>query len=494
MPTNRFDGFLDYHRNIKLLSEIESVLGWDKRTQLPAGASTRRGEQAAFVVSQIHALRIDSDYQDLLEALKGDGTLSFNQGAAVREELRLSRRSAALPSALVEELEMQKAKAYSSWIAARKDKNFKIFIPDLERMVELKKQVGDCLIEGEQTSYEGLLSEFDPYVSQANYEATFKKLKTELVPLVQAWIENTKKTPQVKTPVVSAQDQEAFNRWVLEKMGYDFNRGRLDIAAHPFCTNLGNEVRITTRYNVNNYRQSLYGCLHEMGHSFYEFGMMDLNPLGPLRECSGLGMHESQSRFWENQVGRSPAFADFLVKNAPERFRNIVGTDADAFFKQVNRAEPTFIRVEADEATYNLHILVRFEIEMGLFRGDYKVSDLEEVWNQQFEKLLGIKVLSPDQGVLQDIHWASGLFGYFPTYTFGNLIAAQLQEKMVTEFSLDDLVRKGHFKTILEWLNQNIHRHGRAIPTLDLVFKATGSELTHEPFIRYLKRKFEGQS
>jgi len=492
MPTNRFDGFLNYHRNIKLLTEIEAILDWDKQTQLPAGASTRRGEQAAFVVSQMHALRIDSDYQELLEELNGDGTLGFDQRAAVREELRLSKRSSALPAALVEELETQKAKSFSSWAQARKEKNFKIFAPDLERMVELKKNVGDCLIEGEQTSYEGLLSEFEPYITQANYETTFQKLKTDLVPLVQTWIESTKKGPQSKIPEVSVQDQEAFNRWVLEKVGYDFNRGRLDTAAHPFCTNLGNEVRVTTRYNVHNFRQSLFGCLHEMGHGFYEFGMLDLNPLEALRDCSGMGMHESQSRFWENQVGRSPAFAEYLIKNTPERFRNIVGTDAHAFFQQVNRVEPSFIRVEADEATYNLHILLRFEIEMGLFRGDYKVSDLEEVWNQQFEKLLGVKVPSPDQGVLQDIHWAIGLFGYFPTYTFGNLIAAQLQEKMVTEFSLDDLVRKGDFKTVLAWLNQNIHRHGKAIPTLDLVFKATGSELTHEPFIRYLKRKFQG--
>jgi carboxypeptidase Taq len=491
MPTNRFDGFLDYHRNIKLLTEIEAILDWDKQTQLPAGASTRRGEQAAFVVSQMHALRIDSDYQELLEELNGDGTLGFDHRAAVREELRLSKRSSALPAALVEELETQKAKGFSSWGQARKEKNFKIFAPDLERMVELKKKVGDCLIEGEQSSYEGLLSEFEPYIRQANYEATFQKLKTELVPLVQAWIENTKKGPQSKIPEISVQDQEAFNRWVLEKVGYDFTRGRLDTAAHPFCTNLGNEVRVTTRYNVHNFRQSLFGCLHEMGHGFYEFGMLDLNPLEPLRDCSGMGMHESQSRFWENQVGRSPAFAEYLTENTPERFRHIVGTDARAFFQQVNRVEPSFIRVEADEATYNLHILLRFEIEAGLFRGDFKVSDLEEVWNQQFEKLLGVKVPSPDQGVLQDIHWAIGLFGYFPTYTFGNLIAAQLQEKMVTEFSLDDLIRKGDFKAILTWLNQNIHRYGKAVPTLDLVFKATGNELTHEPFIRYLKRKFQ---
>ena len=274
-------------------------------------------------------------------------------------------------------------------------------------------------------------------------------------------------------------------------MGYDFNRGRVDLAPHPFCTTVGNEVRITTRYDVNNYRQSMYGCLHEMGHALYEFGFLDLNPIEPLRDCSGMGMHESQSRFWENQIGRSFAFQEYLVKNAPEKFRPMIGHNPEELFRRVNQAEPSFIRVEADEATYNLHIMMRFEIEVGLFRGDFKVSELEEVWNAKVKETLGITVPSADLGVLQDIHWAIGLVGYFPTYTLGNLIAAQLHEKMATEFSLDDLVRKGEFKTILRWLNESIHRHGKAIPTLDLVYKVSGKELSHQPFVHYLKRKFQ---
>ena len=489
--SNRFQGFLDYYRNIKLLTEIEAILGWDQQTQLPSGASERRGEQTSFIVSQMHALRTDPDYKELLDGLKNDATLTPMQMAAVHEEARLVKRSTALPVSLVEELEAQKAKSFSSWHTAKKQKDFKSFAPDLERIIELKKQVGECLIEGNQTSYDGLLAEFDPYVSQSKYEEVFKKLKTDLVPLVQTWVENAKRNPQPKIPQISVDDQRAFGRWILERLGYDFTRGRVDVAAHPFCTTLGNDVRITTRYDVNNYRQSLYGCLHEMGHSFYEFGFIDHNSIEPLREASGSGMHESQSRFWENQVGRSPAFTEFLVKNAPEQFRPFIGTDASQLFKQINHVEPTYVRVEADEATYNLHIMLRFEIEMGLFRGDYKAMDLEDVWNSKFEHLLGIKVPSPDKGVLQDVHWAMGLMGYFPTYTFGNLIAAQLQEKMVTEFSLDDLIRQGDFKTILRWLNENIHRHGKAIPTLDLVHKATGQELSHEPFIRYLKKKFQ---
>jgi carboxypeptidase Taq len=489
--SNRFQGFLDYYRNIKLLTEIEAILGWDQQTQLPSGASERRGEQTSFVVSQMHALRTDVDYKELLDELKNDATLTPMQMAAVREESRLVKRSMALPVSLVEELEAQKAKSFSSWQTAKKQKDFKSFAPDLERIIELKKQVGECLIEGNQTSYEGLLSEFDPYVSQTKYEETFKKLRADLVPLVQTWIENGKRNPQPKIPQIPVEDQKAFGRWILERVGYDFTRGRVDVAAHPFCTTLGNDVRITTRYDVNNFRQALYGCLHEMGHSFYEFGFIDLNSIEPLREASGSGMHESQSRFWENQVGRSAAFTDFLVKNAPEQFRPIIGTDASKLFSQINHVEPTYVRVEADEATYNLHIMLRFEIEMGLFRGDYKAADLEDVWNSKFEHLFGIKVPSPDKGVLQDVHWAMGLMGYFPTYTFGNLIAAQLQEKMVTEFSVDDLIRQGDFKIILRWLNENIHRHGKAIPTLDLVHKATGQELSHEPFIRYLKKKFQ---
>ena len=485
--SNKFNSFIEHFQKIKTVQQVEQLLGWDERTMMPAGSSTLRGDQTAYIKAHLHDLMTDSSYVGLLEDLaSASEKLTPDETAAVNWQVRQVRRQKKIPSSLIESMAKAQAKSYSLWQTARKENSFKSFLPVLKEVFELARSHGDCLKEAGQTTYEGLLSEYEPKVSLSLYEKLFADLKQDLVPLVK-----NIKNPKSSLPTSLSQTaQEELNRWAIEKIGFDFNHGRLDVTVHPFCTGMGSDIRLTTRYNEDHWSQSFYGCMHEAGHGLYEFGSYQLAPNLPVKEASGLGMHESQSRFWENQIGRSREFCEFLTKNAPESARSALGHDPAELFSGVNQVKPSYIRVEADEVTYNLHILLRFEIEVGLFSGKYNLDDLPEIWWQKMSEYFGLPKTTDDMGVLQDVHWPVGSFGYFPTYALGNMIAAQLEEKMSTEIPFAESIRSGNFATILSWLQQNVHKVGSAQPTLEIVKNATGAELSHQALTRYLKRKF----
>ncbi len=371
-----------------------------------------------------------------------------------------------------------------------------MFRDTLSALVDLKREAGQRLAEGtDRSGYESLLDEYEPDARVDQLQQMFAAVRSPLVDLISR-IKDSPKQPDtsVLKKTFSIDDQRRFSRWVAEKIGFDFSRGRLDETSHPFCTTLGpNDCRILTRFDPRWLPAGLFGTLHEAGHGMYEQGLRrDWFGLPPGSFVS-LGIHESQSRLWENQVGRSLPFWEWLFPQAQRTFApQLDAVSLDTFYFAVNAVAPSLIRVEADEATYNLHIIIRFDLERQLIDGSLSLADLPEAWNARYESDLGIRPSSDASGVLQDVHWSAGLFGYFPTYTIGNLASAQLFDAARREISdLDGLFRQGEFRPLLDWLRQNVHSFGRCYPGSQLIEQATGTQLGADHLIDYLKTKLE---
>jgi carboxypeptidase Taq len=379
-----------------------------------------------------------------------------------------------------------------AWQHARKANDFGAFRPHLERMFQLKREEAEALGYGE-SPYDALLEDFEPAENTANLTGILGGLRDELVPLVAA-IRVSGRRPRTDVldrhyPIPA---QEAFSRRVATAVGFSFDRGRLDVSAHPFCSEMGPfDCRLTTRYSERHFPSAFFGTLHEVGHGLYEQGLREDEYGLPLGHYVSLGIHESQSRMWENLVGRSRGFWRGWYAEARQTFPEALGDVPESdFFFAVNSVEPSLIRVEADEATYNLHILIRFELEQALLSGDLPVDDLPSAWNAKYRDYLGIQPTSDADGVLQDIHWSAGLIGYFPTYSLGNMYAAQFFDRATAELGdleADFARRESH--RLLDWLQKNIHRMGQRVPASELVRKVTGRPLSHAPLIDHLKRK-----
>ncbi len=381
----------------------------------------------------------------------------------------------------------------SAWEKARRDNDFAHFLPWLAKTYELKRQQAEAL-GYKQTAYDALLDDYEPEELTANVGRVLADLREQLVPLV-ASIAASKRRPEVS---ILARDfpvdmQEAFGKEAAAAIGFEFDRGRLDVTAHPFCTTLGpHDCRITTRYDGHFFNAAFFGILHEAGHGIYEQGLPPDRFGLPLGEAISLGIHESQSRMWENLVGRSRAFWRHFYPAAQAKFPAALGNvDADAFYFAINDVRPSLIRVEADEATYNLHILIRFELEQALLSGDLPPADAPAAWNDKYRQYLGIASETDANGVMQDVHWSAGLVGYFPTYTLGNLYAAQFFAAADRELGgLHAQFARGEFRPLREWLREKIHRHGQRYTSAELVKRVTGQELSSEPLVSHLRDKY----
>lgn len=476
------------------LGKAASLLSWDQDTYMPAGGAEGRGNQLATLNALRHGIITSAKMSDLLAALEAGPPLPDSvEGAMVREARRAHDRATKLPTRLVEELARQSSAARQSWVAAREAKEFGLFRADLARLVELKREEADAV--GYATErYDALLDEYEPGATAAEVRVIFAELREKQVELLARIGSSSVKLADAPLAAsYPAPQQAAYVKGLAAKVGYDFRRGRLDETIHPFAESIGlDDVRITTRYNEDNLATALFGTLHEVGHALYEQGIAAAYARTPLAHGAGLGVHESQSRLWENLVGRGLAFWEgeypLLQKAFPAQLGHV---PLAAFHQAINVARPSLVRIEADEVSYNLHILVRFELELALLNGDVAVSDLPHEWNERYRDYLGVSPANDLEGCLQDIHWSVGLFGYFPTYALGNLMSVQLYEAAERHLgSQDAAIRAGDFAPLLGWLRENVHQHGSRYRPAELLERATGARLDAAPYLAYLNRKF----
>lgn len=475
------------------INRAASVLGWDQQVNMPPGGNEARGQQLA-TLSKIAQERFIADevgrlIEDLKQELDGADT---DEAAIVRVAARDYNKARRVPPSFIAEQALVTSKAFEAWVEARSKSDFSIFRPHLEKVVELVNQYISFFPPGDHP-YDTLLDDYEPGMKTADVKAIFDGLRPRQVKLIKA----IASARQVKDDFLLRKYNEKklidFGEQVITRFGYDWTRGRQDKAPHPFQTSFSvNDVRITTRYEADQPLATLFSTMHEAGHAMYEQGIDPSFERTPLAGGTSLAVHESQSRMWENLVGRSLPFWEHFYPALKKLFpTQLEGVGLKAFYKAINKVEPSLIRVNADEATYNLHIMLRLELEIGMVEGTIAAKDLPELWKTKMEEYLGIIPPDDARGVLQDIHWSAGLIGYFSTYALGNLISAQLWEKINKDIrSLDDQIRKGDFSELLAWLRQNIHRHGQKYEPQQLVKKVTGSAISPQPYVRYLTKKY----
>lgn len=497
---------LEKYKEISLLGRVGGVLGWDLEVNLPSKASHGRAEQSAYITKLVTEKWLDSEFRNLLEKANDPSVAKAMDGkekAIVRNLNRGANFYYKVPKEIVIELSEETSKAFVAWAKARQENDFKAFLPHLKKLISLSQTIAEK-VGYKDDPYDALLDLYEPELTSAKCKEVFSLLTPQLSDLVRKIkdSETYEKQSSILSPELefSQADQEKVSHFVLRKIGYDLDAGRLDIAPHPFTIELGREdVRITTRYKKNEFVESIMVAMHEGGHALYEQGVSGDYTDTPLGGGVSLGIHESQSRFWENQIGRSREFIQYLNPVIRSFFHAQLKNVSDSeLFMLFNKVTPGLIRVEADEVTYNLHIALRFELENELINGRLKPEDLPEIWNAKMKEYLGITPENNAHGVLQDVHWSHGSFGYFPTYTLGNLYAAQITESMRKEieiskawpFGLEKLSEKGEFGTILSWLRSNIHIHGSLYFPAELIKKVTGEALDAKYFLSYITHKY----
>lgn len=502
MPAHAaYDELCRLARDAATLGSVTSLLGWDQETYMPPSAGAHRAEQQALLAALIHERRTSPRLGELIASCEADRALTGDAESPVAASIREFRRdydlATKLPKELVSELARVGSQTQEVWKEARAKSDFAMFRPWLEKMVTLTKRKAECY--GVPTGgelYDPLLDEYEPGMTARQVEAIFRPLRDRLAKFLGD-VTARGKAPKTDclTVKIDAERQHRFGQFILEAMTFDLKAGRLDVTTHPFCSGMApGDTRLTTRYRDEKFTDALYGTMHEAGHGLYEQGLPkdDANLWGtPLADSISLGIHESQSRMWENLVGRSREFWTWALPHA----RKILGPALEPFspddlYRAVNTATPSLIRVEADESTYNLHVMVRFEVERALIKGDLPVGDVPGVWNRAYKDYLGVDVPDDRRGCLQDVHWSFGAIGYFPTYTLGNLYAAQLWETINAEIpDLPGQISRGQLSPLRQWLREKIHRHGKRWRAGDLCRKVTGRPLSADPFMKYIEGK-----
>lgn len=483
-------------KEISILGSCASLLSWDRETYMPAGGNEHRAAQMACLSGLVHEKFTAPEVGQWLvecEAATLGKDPESDAGANLRELRRDYDKKTKIPRRLVEELARVETLAHNAWVDARKKSQFNLFQPWLEKIVALKREQADCY-GFERERYDALMDDYEPGETAERIARVFGDLAPRLADLVQR-IQNAprKPDPSILTRAFPVDRQRILGEMAASAFGFDFSKGRLDEVVHPFCTTIGpGDVRLTTRFNRDFFNESFFGILHECGHGLYEQGLPAEHFGTPLGETVSLGIHESQSRMWENFVGRGPAFWRFFFPRARGIFHEALrDVELNAFVHAVNEVRPSWIRVEADEVTYNLHIILRFEIEREMIEGRLEPKDVPPAWNARFAELFGLEVPDDRQGCLQDTHWAIGAIGYFPTYSLGNLYAAQFFEQARNDVpGLEEGFERGEFLPLLDWLRKNIHRHGMRYRAGDLVRKVTGRPLSPEALMTYLEGKF----
>ncbi len=474
------------------LAHAASVLAWDQQTYMPPRGAESRGRQMATLSSLIHERITSARLGDLMARAESDGDLSEDGRAFLRELDFIRTRLIKLPGSLVREMALETSAAFEAWVRARKQKDFAAFAPHLSRLLELSRQKAECL-GYKDTPWDALVPDFEPGMTAATLRPILEPLREATVALLG----RIRAVPEPDTQFLSgtwpADRQREFGLRVARDIGFDFEGGRQDIAAHPFCTSFGRgDVRITTRYDESNPVEALLATIHECGHALYDQGFRTEDDRTPLAGAPSHGIHESQSRFWEIVIAHSTPFWRHFLPVMKEYFPGqLDGVEVGDFVRAINRVRPSLIRVGADEVTYNLHIAVRFDLEVRLLAGELAVEDIPAEWNRQYKELLGVDVPDDAAGCLQDVHWSHAAFGYFPSYTLGNIYGAMIAEKMEEDLpGMWDDVEQGRFTAPLEWLREHVHREGKRLRPVPLVRKVTGRDPSADALLRHFERKY----
>ena len=477
------------------LENVEALAGWDQATYMPHGAAEERGEQMGALAAIIHEKRTSDELGSLLEELAPLAE-QMDPDSDDASLIRVARhdflKEKKVPIDWVTEFAQATSVGQTAWETAKATNDFELFRPHLEHILELKKAYTGFFRPFEHP-YDALLDDFEPGMKTSEVIAIFNQLRPAQIALLRAIQER----PAPDDHFLNGDFPQA-NQWnltleALRLIGFDFDRGRQDYSVHPFTTSLGpNDVRITTRIDPHDPLSALLSSIHEGGHALYDQGYPVSLRRTPLAEGASLGVHESQSRLWENCIGRSLPFWTFFYPRFQSAYApQFDGISLDDFYHALNKVTPSFIRTEADEATYNLHIMLRFDLELELLEGKLAVSDLPKAWGERSREYLGITPPDDSHGVLQDVHWSGGMFGYFPTYALGNVISAQLWETAHKDIpDLDEQIRQGHLGVLVEWLRLHVHRFGRKFEPQELVRRATGSRIDPSPYLRYLQGKY----
>jgi carboxypeptidase Taq len=480
-----FQELMAFQRQTEALAQVAGRLGWDQETVMPEGSAGQRAEEIGALEAVLHARRTDPRIADWLATAEAPDAV----GAA---QLRLIRRSyeraVKVPARLAEEIASTMSLAQGIWAECRGREDVAGFLPTLRKVVNLKRAEGAALAAGGDP-YDALVDDYEPGMTGAAIAAMFDSMRPRLVALREKVLGAA--APYGVVGRFPQEDQLALSRELATVFGYDWSRGRVDLAVHPFSSGSGHDVRITTRVNETDPFNCFYSTIHEVGHAAYEQGIDPAYALTPIGQGVSMGVHESQSRSYENQLGRSRAFTGWLFGRMREVFGDFGVAEADGFYKAVNRVHPGYIRTEADEVHYNLHVMMRFDLERALIRGALQVEDLEAAWNDRFRADFGVAVDRPSNGMLQDVHWSCGLFGYFPTYTLGNVYAGCLVKALRSEVpGLDGMMAKGDVSAATGWLRERLQRHGGLYEPREVVRRACGFEPSEGPLLDYLEAKF----
>jgi carboxypeptidase Taq len=486
-----YDDLLDRIGRINNVSHAKELLSWDQQVMMPEGGTPARSRQLSALSAVEHDLLTADELGALLDELEGSA-LDDDQAAVVREVRREQERAVRVPTDLVERISAASSEALTAWREAKEADDFDAFAPHLAELVELKRQYAEH-IDPSRDPYEVLFEEYEPCLPLSHAEDVLTDLRDAVVPLVdEIRASDAELATDTFTGTFAAERQEELMREALDRLGYPWERGRLDEAPHPFSTGTSYDARITTRYDESDPIGALLSTVHEFGHATYTLGLPDDAYGTPLGEARDLSIHESQSRLWENHVGRSTAFWEGFLPTVVETFPDVADVSVRDAYEAVNAVDPSnLVRVEADELTYHLHIVLRFEIERDLIRGDLAVDEVPAVWSEKMESYLGVRPETDAEGCLQDIHWSHGSFGYFPTYSLGSVVAAQLFDAAERDIDgIEGQIRDGDFDPLHEWLTEHVHRHGKRYETNELVRRATDEDVAADAFVDYANEKY----
>lgn len=498
MAQKNYQKLHDLSTQTRTLNGISHHLQWDQETYMPKGAAGIRGEQLKLLAGLVHKEKTSAKFAKALGKLIDIPTgeilateLSPPQKAALREWRRDYLRDTALPQKFVKDLAKLSSQAQLVWRDAKKDNAFNRFAPYLEKMVSMNQKAAEYFTYKEHP-YDSLLDYYEPEAKAAEIAALFKNLREAIVPLLK----KIQSSPQIDDRSLQGnfepEMQLRLGTTLLEMIGYDMNKGRLDTSSHPFSSaSHPEDSRITTRFSPQDLTSSISTVLHEAGHGFYEMGLPVKEYGSPLGEAISLGVHESQSRWWETRIGQSKPFWNFFLPVIQNQFGQYKEVSLEQIYRGINKVTPSYIRVEADEVTYPLHVILRFELEKALIEGSLKVRDIPEAWNSKMKEFLGVTPPDNRQGCLQDVHWSMGLMGYFPTYVLGNMYAAQFFQKFAHDYpNWEARIEKGEFQFMRDWLNQNVYRYGREYTPHGLIKHVTQQSFSAEPYIQYLSKKY----
>lgn len=484
-----FDELMGFVRDTAALGQVAGRLGWDQETMMPRGAADQRSEEMAAMEKVLHARRTDPKVGEWLAAIDASSLDVVGQ-AQLREIRRSFERASKVPADLAVEIAKVTSKAQGQWAQARADEDVPAFLPVLEQVVALKRQEGQALANGGDV-YDAMIDDYEPNMTAAELADMFGTMRPRLVALREAVL--AAEAPQALSGHFDPAKQMALSEKLALAFGYDLTHGRIDKAVHPFSSGSGHDVRITTRTSELDPFNCFYSTIHEVGHACYEQNVDDAYLLTPIGGGVSMGVHESQSRIYENQLGRSAPFTGWLFGQMKEAFGEFGIDSAAEFYRTVNRVNDGYIRTEADEVQYNLHVMLRFDLERALMQGDLAVMDLEAAWNDRFHADFGYAVDRPSNGCLQDVHWSVGLFGYFPTYSLGNVYAGCLNKALRDALpDLDGQLAEGDTSAATKWLGENLQTHGGLYAPRDVITRASGLTPSAAPLLDYLDEKFKG--